>query len=84
MNKVTQDKYINWLDGAYKQYFSDLTKYQDEYNKYEEEVYKYRTDREQKLFDKKIDNLERHLIITRTETATSLQLLQALTMPVSR
>ena len=59
MNKVTQDEYINWLDGAYKQYFSDLIKYQDEYNKYEEEVYKYRTDREQKLFDKKIDNLEK-------------------------
>jgi TP901 family phage tail tape measure protein len=59
MNKVTQDEYINWLDGAYKHYFSDLTKYQDEYNKYEEEVYKYRTDREQELFDKKIDNLEK-------------------------
>lgn len=59
MNKVTQDEYINWLDGAYKQYFSDLTKYQNEYNRYEEEVYKYRTDREQKLFDKKIDNLEK-------------------------
>ena len=59
MNRVTQEQYINWLDGAYKQYFSDLTKYQDEYNKYEEEVYKYRTDREQKLFDKKIDNLEK-------------------------
>lgn len=59
MNKVTQDEYINWLDGAYKQYFSDLTKYQDEYNKYEEEVDKYRTDREQNLFDKKISNLEK-------------------------
>ena len=59
MNKIDEDEYINWLDGAYKQYFSDLTKYQDEYNKYEEEVYKYRTDREQKLFDKKIDNLEK-------------------------
>lgn len=59
MHRVTQEQYINWLDGAYKQYFSDLTKYQDEYNKYEEEVYKYRTDREQKLFDKKIDNLEK-------------------------
>ena len=59
MNRVTQDEYINWLDGAYKHYFSDLTKYQDEYNKYEEEVYKYRTDREQKLFDKKIDNIEK-------------------------
>lgn len=59
MNRVTQDEYINWLDGAYKHYFSDLTKYQDEYNKYEEEVYKARSDREQKLFDKKIDNLEK-------------------------
>ena len=59
MNRVTQDEYINWLDGAYKHYFSDLTKYQDEYNKYEEEVYKWRTEQEQKLFDKKIDNLEK-------------------------
>lgn len=59
MNQITEDEYINWLDGAYKQYFSDLTKYQDEYNKYEEEVYKSRTDREQKLFDRKIDNLEK-------------------------
>nr|DAH71684.1 MAG TPA: minor tail protein [Caudoviricetes sp.] len=59
MNKIDEDEYINWLDGAYKQYFSDLTKYQDEYNKYEEEVYKARSDREQKLFDKKIDNLEK-------------------------
>ena len=59
MNRVTQEEYINWLDGAYKQYFSDLTKYQDEYDKYEEEVYKYRTDREKKLFDTKMDNLEK-------------------------
>ena len=59
MNQITEEEYINWLDGAYKTYFSDLTKYQDEYNKYEEEVYKYRTDREQKLFDTKMDNLEK-------------------------
>lgn len=59
MNKIDEDEYINWLDSAYKHYFSDLTKYQDEYNKYEEEVYKTRSDREQKLFDKKIDNLEK-------------------------
>ena len=59
MNQITEEEYINWLDGAYKTYFSDLTKYQDEYNKYEEEVYKYRTDSEQKLFDTKMDNLEK-------------------------
>ena len=56
MNRITEEEYINWLDGAYKKYFSDMTKYQDEYNRYEEEVYKYRKDREQDLFDKKIEN----------------------------
>lgn len=59
MNRVTQNEYINWLDGAYKQYFSDLTKYQDEYNKYEAEVYNARKDREQDLFDKKIENYKK-------------------------
>lgn len=59
MNRVTQEQYINWLDGAYKQYFSDLTKYQDEYNKYEAEVYNARKDREQDLFDKKIENYKK-------------------------
>ena len=59
MNRVTQEEYINWLDGAYKQYFSDLTKYQDEYNKYEVEVYNARKDREQDLFDKKIENYKK-------------------------
>ncbi|MBE6845443.1 MAG: phage tail tape measure protein [Ruminococcus sp.] len=59
MNKVSQEEYINWLDGAYKEYFSDLSKYQEEYNKYEEEVYKARFEREQELFDKKIENYEK-------------------------
>ncbi len=59
LNQISEEEYINWLDGAYKQYFSDLTKYQDEYWKYEEEVYKWRTEQEQKLFDKKIDNYEK-------------------------
>ncbi|MDD6991614.1 MAG: phage tail tape measure protein [Oscillospiraceae bacterium] len=59
MNRVTQEEYINWLDGAYKQYFSDLTKYQEEYNKYEAEVYNARKDREQDLFDKKIENYKK-------------------------
>lgn len=59
MNRVTQEEYINWLDNAYKQYFSDLTKYQDEYNKYEAEVYNARKDREQDLFDKKIENYKK-------------------------
>ena len=59
MNRVTQEEYINWLDGAYKQYFSDLTKYEEEYNKYEAEVYNARKDREQDLFDKKIENYKK-------------------------
>lgn len=59
LNQISEEDYIDWLDDAYKQYFSDLTKYQDEYWKYEEEVYKWRTEQEQKLFDKKIDNYEK-------------------------
>lgn len=59
LNQISEEEYINWLDDAYKQYFSDLTKYQDEYWKYEEEVYKWRTEQEQELFDKKIDNYEK-------------------------
>lgn len=59
LNQISEEEYINWLDGAYQKYFSDLTKYQDEYWKYEEEVYKWRTEQEQKLFDKKIDNYEK-------------------------
>ena len=71
MEKLSEEDYLDWLDGAYKQYFSDLTKYQDEYYKYEEEVYKGRKqladdyfDEQQKLFEDRVSNLETQIEIT--------------------
>lgn len=77
MEQLSEEDYLDWLDGAYKQYFSDLTKYQDEYYKYEEEVYKGRKqlaedyfDEQQKLFEDRVSNLETQIEIT-TKTSES-------------
>ena len=55
----TEKDYLDWLEKAYKEYFSNLTKYQDEYNQYEEEVYNGRKElREKEIEEQKkaIDN----------------------------
>lgn len=68
MEQLSEEDYLDWLDDAYKKYFSDLTKYQDEYYKYEEEVYKGRKqlaedyfDEQQKLFEDRVSNLETNI-----------------------
>lgn len=68
IEQLSEEDYLDWLDGAYKKYFSDLTKYQDEYYKYEEEVYKGRKqlaedsyDEQQKLFEDRVSNLETNI-----------------------
>ena len=68
MEQLSEEDYLDWLDSAYKKYFSDLTKYQDEYYKYEEEVYKGRKqlaedfyDEQQKLFEDRVSNLETNI-----------------------
>ena len=70
MEQLSEEDYLDWLDDAYKKYFSDLTKYQDEYYKYEEEVYKGRKqlaedfyDEQQKLFEDRVSNLENDIEI---------------------
>lgn len=77
MEQLSEEDYLDWLDDAYKKYFSDLTKYQDEYYKYEEEVYKGRKqlaedyfDEQQKLFEDRVSNLETQIEIT-TKTSES-------------
>ena len=47
LNLITEQQYTDQLEILYKKYFSDLTKYQEEYRKYEKEVY----DSRQDLFD---------------------------------
>ena len=78
MEQLSEEDYLDWLDGAYKQYFSDLTKYQDEYYKYEEEVYKGRKqlaedfyDEQQKLFEDEISGYETQIEVT-TKDSTDI------------
>lgn len=59
MNKITHEEYINRLEEINEKYFANNKKYLDDYNKYEEEIYKARLDREQDLFDKKIENYKK-------------------------
>lgn len=56
---ISHEEYINRLDAINQKYFANNEKYLDEYNKYEEEIYKARKDREQDLFDQKIENLDK-------------------------
>lgn len=55
MEQIDQKAYLDWLDGAYKKYFSDMSKYQDEYYQYEEEVF----DGRRALIDEHISDLEK-------------------------
>lgn len=59
MGQISHEEYINRLDAINQKYFANNTKYLDDYNKYEEEIHKGRIDREKKLFDTKMDNLEK-------------------------
>lgn len=59
MGQLSEKDYLNELDSMYKYYFSDLSKYQEEYWKYEEEVYKGR----QSLQDKLNESLDKQLEI---------------------
>lgn len=61
MEQITEEQYTNELDSLYKQYFSDKTKYLDEYNKYEEEVYKKRKQIVKNSFNDELDLLEHKL-----------------------
>ena len=59
MGQISHEEYINRLDAINQKYFANNTKYLDDFNKYEEEIYKARKDREQDLFDQKIENLDK-------------------------
>ena len=51
MEEITEEDGLNRTEEIYKKYFSDLTKYQDEYNQYEEEVFNGRKELRQKEID---------------------------------
>ncbi len=70
MEQLSEEEYLDWLDDAYKKYFSDLTKYQDEYYKYEEEVYKGRKQLAEDYYNNLISDLETQIEVT-TKTSES-------------
>ena len=59
MEQITEQEYYDWLDSESQRVYGNLADYQDELWKHEEEVYNWRQEQEQKLFDKKISNLEK-------------------------
>ena len=59
MEQITEQEYYDWFDSESHRVYGNLADYQDELWKHEEEVYNWRQEQEQKLFDKKIDNLEK-------------------------
>ena len=52
------DAYYDWLLSAAHTAYDGLKDYQDELWKHEETVYKWRKDKEQELFDEKIENMK--------------------------
>ena len=72
MDYITEEEYTNQLEALYKKYFSNKTKYSEEYMKYEEEVYTKRKQLYEDSFKEELNalkhNLNMGLISERTYT----------------
>ena len=61
MKKISEEDYLNWLDGAYKEAYKGLEGYEDELYKYEEEIFSNRRELAEKAFDDTIDGIEKEI-----------------------
>ena len=61
MKKLSEEEYLNWLDGAYKEAYAGLTGYEDEFYKYEEEIFSKRRELAEKAFDDTIEGIEKEI-----------------------
>lgn len=61
MKKLSEEEYLNWLDGAYKTAYAGLTGYDDDLYKYEEEIFSKRRELAEKAFDDTIDGIEKEI-----------------------
>lgn len=61
MKELSEEDYLNWLDGAYKEAYAGLTGYEDELYKYEEEIFSKRKELAEKDFDDTIDGIEKEI-----------------------
>ena len=61
MKKLSEEEYLNWLDGAYKTAYAGLEGYEDDLYKYEEEIFSKRRELAEKAFDDTIDGIEKEI-----------------------
>lgn len=61
MKKLSEEDYLNWLDGAYKEAYAGLTGYEDDLYKYEEEIFSKRKELAEKAFDDTIEGIEKEI-----------------------
>lgn len=61
MKKLSEEEYLNWLDGAYKTAYAGLEGYDDDLYKYEEEIFSKRRELAEKTFDDTIDGIEKEI-----------------------
>ena len=61
MKELSEEEYLNWLDGAYKEAYAGLTGYEEDLYKYEEEIFSKRKELAEKTFDDTIDGIEKEI-----------------------
>ena len=61
MKELSEEEYLNWLDGAYKEAYAGLTGYEEDLYKYEEEIFSKRKELAEKAFDDTIEGIEKEI-----------------------
>ncbi len=61
MKELSEEEYLNWLDGAYKEAYAGLTGYEEDFYKYEEAIFSKRKELAEKAFDDTIDGIEKEI-----------------------
>lgn len=61
MKELSEEEYLNWLDGAYKEAYAGLTGYEEDLYKYEEEIFSKRKELAEKAFDNTIEGIEKEI-----------------------
>lgn len=61
MKELSEEEYLNWLDGAYKKAYAGLTGYEKDLYKYEEEIFSKRRELVEKAFDDTIEGIEKEI-----------------------
>lgn len=61
MKELSEEEYLNWLDGAYKDAYAGLKDYDDDLYKYQEEIFSKRRELAEKTFDDTIEGIEKEI-----------------------